>query len=302
MERAKTNLGVAAIIAAVCLIAALPIRVYQLLKVVEKDGSGFFISWSQPTIWILYGICAALIIAMIILTAKGSKKTLYNSPQGKSAAIGVFAGLFSLSLIADAIFQGMNAFGIISEKYVVSQLVGGDTFGQSSVYFLSVEAVFAVLSAVYFGIMAIHYFTKSIDYRNQKILAISPIIWLIARLMLRFMKTVTYKYVSELMLELFMLIFAALFFMAFIRLAAGVTVDGAQRKIFGYGLLAFFFCMLCSVPRYIVVILGDTSSFFSQGSVYNVCDLAMGMIIAALMFGVMGEMQFKSVEEFAKSE
>ncbi len=298
MEKAKTNLGKAVIITAAALVIALPLRVYQLMNVIKTDGSGFYQNNSNPTIYILYGVCLLQVIFAFVFSLKGRKITLYSSPQGKNKAIAFSALFFALTLVMDAVVQSVNAFGLLTGRIEVSKLITGDTFGASSKYFLMLQAVFALLSAVYFVFVSVTYFTEKVNYREKTVLAVSPVLWGICRLMLRFMKTVTYRYVSELLFELFMIVLCLLFFMAFIRLAADANVEKPQFKLFGYGLAGAFFCFLSSVPRYIVALIGSTNVLYAQQSLYQVCDLAMGIFIMCVIFGVMRETQYKAVEEF----
>ena len=82
MKQAKTNFGSQIIILCVAAVIALPVRVYQYLHLIDGT-SGFYNTWVNPTVFGLYGLCALVIILIIALSVKGSKKTLYAMPSGK---------------------------------------------------------------------------------------------------------------------------------------------------------------------------------------------------------------------------
>lgn len=298
MKRVKTNFGAGIIVLVVGLVIALPVRVYQYLNVIEST-TGFYKTWKNPTVFALYGFAAIIIILLLALSAKGGKKTLYNIPQGKNIPLALSSFFFAATLLVDAVYQLMYVKRIISGSIAVSKLILGDNAGASMKYFLMAQVLFAVLSVVYFMLIGLQYVGINVNYSNKVFLSIFPVLWGVVRMMVRFMQTVSYRYVSEILFEMIMIIFGCLFLVAFIRFSSGLLKDKVQPKIFGCGMVCIFFSFLSAVPRYVLLVMGRGDLLYRQGSVYQLCDLGMAIFIAAAIFGIMGEMQFKEVEEYA---
>ena len=303
MERVKTNFSSQIIILSVALIIALPVRVYQYLNVIDPT-SGFYNSWLNPTVFGLYGLCFIVMVALIALSHKGTKKAVYAMPDKKNVALGVTSLIFSLTLVADAVFQIMKLLSVMKGEIQISQLVLRDNVGKSAVYFMCAQAIFALLSALYLAVFGINYFSDNKNHKPLKVLAAAPVLWGITRLMVRFMQTISFRYVSELLFELLMIVFFCLFFISFIKFNEQFLEKRVQTRVFAYGLISVFFSMLCAVPRYIVVIMGRYDVLYRRDSVYQICDIGAAVFIAAVVFCALAQMQYKNVEEYepAKTE
>lgn len=301
MKRVKTNFAPQIIILSVTLIIALPVRVYQYLNVIDPT-TGFYNSWTNPTVFGLYGLCLVLMIVLIALSHKGGKKAVYALPDKKNVALGVTSLIFSLTLIADAVFQIMKLSKVFSGELQISQLVLRDNVGKSAVYFMCAQALFALLSAVYLAVFGINYFSDNKDHKPLKILAAAPVLWGITRLMIRFMQTISFRYVSELLFELLMIVFFCLFYISFIKFNEQFLEKRVQTRVFAYGLISVFFSMLCAVPRYIVVIMGRYDVLYRRDSLYQLCDIGSAVFIAAVVFCALAQMQYKNVEEYVPVE
>lgn len=301
MKRVKTNFSSQIIFLSVALIIALPVRVYQYLNVIEPT-TGFYNSWLNPTVFGLYGLCLALIIALIALSHKGGKKAVYALPDKKNAALGVTSLIFSLTLISDAVFQIMKLISIFSGEIQIGQLVLRDSVGKSSVFFMCAQVIFGLLSAVYFIVFGINYFSDERDHKPLKVLAAAPVLWGITRLMIRFMQTISFRYVSELMFELLMVVFFCLFFVSFIKFNERLLEKRVQTRVIAYGLISVFFSLLSAVPRYIVAIMGRYDVLYRHDSLYQFCDIGAAVFIAAVVFCAVAQMQYKNVEEYEKVE
>lgn len=301
MKRVKTNFAPQIIILSVALIIALPVRVYQYLNVIDPT-TGFYNSWTNPTVFGLYGLCLVLMIILIALSHKGGKKAVYALPDKKNVALGVTSLIFSLTLIADAVFQIMKLSKVFSGELQISQLVLRDNVGKSAVYFMCAQALFALLSAVYLAVFGINYFSDNKDHKPLKVLAAAPVLWGITRLMIRFMQTISFRYVSELLFELLMIVFFCLFYISFIKFNEQFLEKRVQTRVFAYGLISVFFSMLCAVPRYIAVIMGRYDVLYRRDSLYQICDIGSAVFIAAVVFCALAQMQYKNVEEYVPVE
>ena len=301
MERVKTNFSSQIIILSVALIIALPVRVYQYLNVIDPT-SGFYNSWVNPTVFGLYGLCLAFIVAVIALSHKGGKKAIYSLPDKKNLALAITSLVFALTLVIDCIVQIVKLASVFSGEVQISQLVLRDNVGKSAVYFMCAQVIFGLLSAIYIAVFGINYFSDERNHKPLKVLAVAPVLWGITRLMIRFMQTISFRYVSELMFELLMIVFFCLFFISFIKFNEQYLEKRVQTRVIAYGLISIFFSMLSAVPRYIVAILGRYDVLYRRESLYQVCDIGAAVFIAAVIFCAVAQMQYKNVEEYEPVE
>ena len=297
MNKIKTHFGAQIVILSIALIVALPVRVYQYLHVIDGT-TGFYNNWLNPTVFGLYGLCLVVLIVMPALSSKGGKKTIYAMPQGKKTSLGISALVTGLAFIAEGAYAAMRAYAIFSQKIQVEQLVLGNNAGKPTMLFTALQAAFAMLSAVYLFAFSVGYFTGKGQQKKVKILAIAPALWAVARLMLDFTQTISYRYVSELLFELLMIVFFAMFAVAFAKFTVGALTARLQMRLFGYGLLSIFFGMLSAVPRYIVLLMGRQDLLFKSISAFEVTDVILPVFIACVLFAAAGQKQYKAVEEY----
>ena len=140
------------------------------------------------------------------------------------------------------------------------------------------EVLFAVLSCVFFLFFGYHYITGKLDYSQFKLLAVAPLCWIMARMIFRFSRTINFKNISDLLLELFMLAAMLLFFLNFARICAHVDDRGTMWSLYGHGLPAALFGFACSVPRLVMVVIGRSSQLAAQ-SPFELCDLMASLLI-----------------------
>ena len=121
---------------------------------------------------------------------------------------------------------------------------------------LILQFVFAVFAVFYFLVFAISHLNGKGSYKEFKLLALSPLCWCITMLVSRLMKAVSFITVSELLFEIFMLVFAMLFFLTFARISSGVFTEDSMWGIYGYGLSACLFAGLVTIPRLVAMFSG----------------------------------------------
>jgi len=301
MKKIKTNFGAQIIILCVALLIALPVRIYQYLHLIDGTN-GFYNSWVHPTVFGLYGLCVLVIVLLICLSLKGRKKALYAMPTGKHVGVGIASLAFALSFLSESAFNAYRVYQISTGTIPVQQLVIGDNAGKPTLAFTAVQVVFGLLSAAFFTVFGISFLSGKEQYKKVSLLCAAPTLWAVGRLMNGFAQTISYRYVSELLFELFMVVFFAMFAVAFAKMCAGVLKARIQMRLFAYGALSAFFALLAAVPRYVMLLMGRQDLLYRQTSAYEVTDLIMPIFVMIFIFAVAATKQYKSVEEYEEPE
>ena len=77
-------------------------------------------------------------------------------------------------------------------------------------------------------------------------------------LLYKFKRTISFINVSDLLLELFEIVFLMLFFFALAQTVARIDVKTVFWKIFAYGIPAAMFALMCFLPRFILMVTGKS--------------------------------------------
>lgn len=262
-------------------IVALPIRVYQLLTIIEP-GTGFW-NTVNISVYILFAVVAIAVLACWVIPF-AKKKSFGVSPVAwnKKPIVGIISFLVVATLLYNAI-KRYGDFSTIYFDYATSgtTLTLKEYLTKSGAIAMAAEAFFAVISSVYFLLFGISCLTGK-NPSEYKLVAIAPVVWCIFRIIHRFMRTISFMNVSELFFELCMIVFVMMFFMAFAQITARVNGEGLEWKMFGYGLPAALFCLICCVPRIIVMVLGK-SSVLTDKSPVEYCDIAVAAFIISIL-------------------
>lgn len=266
----KSGFGIGCIIFVVAAIIAIPVRTLQFFTVLES-GTGFYAEtdWS---VYLLFGVLAISIPAMLVFGFAKRKKLEYSLEAIKRP------GVSALALIA-ACGTALDAFSCITKYSTVEpSSVASESPIDASKLILMLEAVFAVLAAVYFVLLWLTYMSGKSNGSKIRLLALCPVIWSILRIVMRFMRTISYIRVSDLLFEMLMIAFLILFFMAFAQANTGIGAEKVEWKIGAYGLPAALLALVCFVPRLIVMLSGNSHLFYSESTV-EFCDLGVALFI-----------------------
>lgn len=265
-------------------VLALPFRVYQLMVNVEA-GTGFWKDHGHFSVPVLYVILALATVIPILLSL------IYKNGLGQIDSVGekkpvggVISVLFAAGLVVNAIVRYRD-FSDLYFSYTSGAAVDQPMMtylSKSGAIAMGLEAFFAVVSAIFFLLLGIAFITGK-DPSEYKLLAIMPVFWSIFRIMHRFMRKISFLNVSDLFLELAMIVFLLMFFMAFAQVTAKVNGKGLEWKLFAYGLPAALFCLLCFVPRIVVAILGHSELIASDSTIEIVDVTAAAFVLYVLI-------------------
>lgn len=283
MKKAKNPINIMLAVFGVALVALIPVRCYQFIKILAP-GTGFYNStdWS---VWVSYILLALTGIFFIVLSVSKKKTIAYDNQPIKSVALALAAFMLALTMLIDAVDQFKMFFSITSESTAVyGESVGLFKSGAAARMF---EALSAVVCTVFFAIFGYGHFSGKSSAADSKLMALFPVIWCVCRLMHRFMQTINYLNVSDLLYELFMCILLMLFFMSFAQLNSKINADNISWKLTAYGLPAAILCLLCFLPRFIMLVTGRAYMLYEQSPV-EWCDLGNAVFIITLIMSRVG--------------
>lgn len=250
------------------------IRSIQTFRFIDPE-TGFYTGGEFLAV-ILY---AVIIIAMLYFCgvsffSSENKNIEIGGKVSKIAAVG--STLFALSLIGDffyCITAGIYNTGASGTGYT--------DIMKSGVLPLMIQSVSALLSAVYFFILASDFSKGTAKAYKRKFIATAPVLWAGARLIFRFLRQISFVQVSDLLLELVMIALMIMFFMALAQTSSGVYKDTFKWRIPAFGLSAALIAAVISVPRIIVAV---TAREFVNGTYpFSLNDFIFVIFILTLM-------------------
>ena len=237
------------------LLVSVPLRVYQYFKILEPE-TGFYsdVNFSVYLIYILLGVAmlGAIIIPMI-----NKKKMITVTSVKKSPVFLVLSVILAVTVIVDSAAQLMSYFDLYDQAASSATMVADYVKNQGGTLLL-IQAVSGAVAAVYFFVYGLTVGIGSSDGSKLKILALAPVIWCIFKLLYRFKRTISFVNVSDLLLELFEIVFMMLFFLALAQTVAKIDAPAVFWKLYAYGIPAAMFALICFLPRFIVMITGNS--------------------------------------------
>lgn len=237
---------------AISLVALLPLRVYQLLTLVETS-SGFFAK-NDFTVTLIYVAVAAFAVAFLIMSYMSSRMPSVGLPKGKNPVLAISALLAAVGFVYDIFKTAKDILPLNQTNPTVFMNLLKNNMDEKGGSFVVLGILFAFFSVVYFLLFAISHINGSHSYKGSKILALAPMAWAMTSLVTRLMRAISFVRVSELLFEIFAFVFLMLFFMAFARASSEVYVESCIWEIFGCGLSASLLLALITIPRAVVAV------------------------------------------------
>lgn len=262
---------------AVVTLASIVIRAFQMLRLIDAS-TGFYSSESVvTTIFYLLVFLSCFVFCLVsYLSAESSTLNIVGlKDKGLSAVTSVFA--------VAMLFDWISSFLTSMSSYVygsdVNAFQSAMSDGSLPSFFCG---VFAFLSAVYFFFAASDISKGKKRAGSHKVLALSPIVWTAFRMISLFVSKISFIRVSDLLLELVMLSFMALFFLSIAQVESGVYSDGFAWRIPAFGLSSALIAGTISVPRLIFTFV-DSSKYINQEHPFNICDLVYFIFVFVLL-------------------
>jgi len=267
------------IAAAVGLVVALPLRVWQQLLLVE-DYTGFWFDASHPSIIVLYIFMAlpvVLSLTMAVLMHKSVTVDLARRPR----KIEGYASLAAALLV------------FISSVLVFLQAVSGDI----ATFVGVLEGIFGLGFVAFLANLGlVNLFPTGKAYLSR-VLTLMPLLWVIARLLGYFSRTISYLRVSDLFINIAAAALLLVFFMAAAQILAGVNAEKKAWRMAAFGLPAAALLLLAFLPRLIAAPFVDVHP--SQDAVLDLANLGVAVFIGVFMIT---RLRSKTAEEIAAEE
>lgn len=265
-----SGFGTGCLIFAVAAIAALPLRVFQSFTAIEGT-TGFYSenNWSIP---VLYSVLIIACLAILVFGALKRKKLDFSLEAVKRPGLSWLSLIAACGILLDA-YNSFIAFTSVETNFITGKP------DSSGIVFL-IQSIFAVLSAIYFIMLWLTYLKGKTNGSELRLLALAPVIWNIMRLVARFMRTISYIRVPELLFEMIAISLLILFFNAFAQVNTGLGEKNIEWKIGAYGLPAALIALIYFVPRLIITLSGNTELLYAQ-STLQFCDIGIALFIVA---------------------
>lgn len=233
------------------LLVAVPLRVYQYFKVLEPE-TGFY-STIDFSVYIIYALLGIAVITAIVIPLINRKKMITVASVKKSPVFLVLSLILAVTIIIDSAGQLMSYFDLYD-----AAASSGSTIAEYVRTLLLLQAVSGAIAAVYFFVSGLSVSLGNSDGSKLKLLGLTPVLWCIFRLLYKFKRTISFINVSDLLLELFEIVFLMLFFFALAQTVARIDVKTVFWKIFAYGIPAAMFALMCFLPRFILMVTGKS--------------------------------------------
>lgn len=271
------------VILAVFVFVAVPVRTFQLIKMIDP-ATGF---WSEkgPLVYLLYIVIALFILIALVMTAFAGLMAKPTFKNEKNIPLGIFASLLAASLVYESALN-ISDFVTLMSSFVTATSSNLYTYLTSTGALpLILEGICGVLAIVYFIYVAIGCFKGSSIFESKRILALSPVLWAMFRLIYHFIDPIDYKNVSQLFLELIMLCFVMIFFLSFARIASGINEEKSMWILWFTGACATLLSYTCALAPFILTITGK-GSLIPDAYPLHFCDLGIALFITSFLFTV----------------
>lgn len=259
------------------MVVAVLLRVYQYFKVLDPE-TGFY-NKIDFSVYLLYFVLGAAMVLSLVIFAVNKKKIVPVASVKKAPAFLVLSILLAVTVIVDSAGQLLSYLDLYEEARSAAVSSVSDYVKAQGGSLLLLQALFGAISAIYFFISGLSSTIGNADGSRLKIIALSPVVWTIFRLLYRFKRTISFINVSDLFLELFEIAFLLLFFLIYAQVVSKIDAPVVFWKLFAYGIPAAIFAVVCFLPRFIVTITGNSSLLSPHhGIAYS--DFAVALFIA----------------------
>lgn len=272
------------LIMAIAVLFAVPVRMFQFTSCLEAS-TGFWLA-KDFTVYILYILCAAVVILSFFISLFSGIMPNSEFEDEKDIPLGVLSAVFAITLAVDGVLQ-ISKFLELYDAYPVD---GAMTLPRyiltSGTFAVGLQVIGGIISAVYIAFVSYSYFLGNVAFKKHKVLAVCPAVYAMARLAYHFIDPISYKNVSQLFLQIIMLIFMILFTFSFARIASGINSEKSMWLLWFSGISGAFMAYVVALAPIILTVTGKGYMLPTNYPVHY-CDLAFALFTTAFLFTVM---------------
>ncbi len=300
LKAAKLSPNGAILLAAVFTLFAVPLRTFQFVNNLDPE-TGFW-AVRDITVPVLYALVIGVAVFAFFISLFSGIMPKPEFSKQKDTPLGVTALLMALGFLWDAIANVQTAITTYANlEYLEGLSVSYQLISSGTLARLG-QVLFAVLSAVSLIFFGIAKLKGTALYENHKLLSLSPVVWGVFRLLVHFVEPISYKNVSQLLLEILLVVFAMIFWFAFARIASGVNPESSMWQFFFGGITAAFLGYVCALAPFILLITGQ-GEYIPESRPMQFVDLAFAIFATAALFNAMPKtVGLNSRDEFVEEE
>lgn len=241
------------------LVVALPVRIYQMLFLVDP-ATGFFTDQNIVAIClaVFMVIVSAIIMFMCFYDKNAPKRfePIKNIPAMIAAAasgIGIIVHSISALLIDNRAHSSLSQ----DAANAVNALEGGQAYLNVIMAFIGVAAGIVILIA------AFNFATGKNVFRSIPVVAIIPPLWFCINLIILFTNYTNVTYITENMMDMFSMILVTFFLLSQGKMFARVNPVKSGKRIYAFGLPTILYGFVSALPSFVLqaMDLPHTSSF-----------------------------------------
>ena len=233
------------------LVVALPVRIYQMLFLVDPV-TGFFTDQNIVAICLaVFMIIASAVIMFMCFYDKNAPKRfepIKNIPAMLAAAacgIGIIVHSISALLIDNRAHSSLSQ----DAANAVNSLESGQAYLNVIMAFVGVAAGVVIL------IEAFNFATGKNLFRSIPVVAIIPPLWFCINLITLFTNYTNVTYMTENMMDMFSLILVTFFLLSQGKMFARVNPVKSGKRIYAFGLPTILYGFVSALPTFVLQIM-----------------------------------------------
>lgn len=276
----------------ICLI----LRFYHSVKLIDAE-TGFYTN-PNFTVALFFTVLAVGGIFMLVgsFVSQNNGKFVAEKVIGRNKALGIISVILGVSFIMEFGQGIVNSIGSLQNSVITTDVSYFAQMMKNGCIPNILVAFFAIFSSIYFFVFAESCLGKKVKVTSKKIFALMPVGWALTKLISFFVKQISFVRVSDLLLEIAAMIFAALFLFSLAQCVSGVYADVAEWRLTGVGLTAALLLLTLNLPRFFLTMFGGGTHVVS-GYPVNYAELFLGIFILAVVFSLSKGGEETSVSE-----
>ena len=269
------NASLLQILFLVATVVGVIVRTFQRFTQIESD-TGFYKEINFVNTFIMvFMILIPLVFLLLSFLSKDTKALTFE----KTSSRPLFAVSFALAaaFVYDAI-ASLFRLATLEEVY--------PSAGFNEAPFLKARILLALISGVFmvfFGLNAKGSYNK---LSKLFILPLAPAVWAAVRLFPLFANEISYIQVSDLFSEIFMLVFAVLFFFYLAQSVNGTGHFGCSYKVVAYGFSTAFLSAVINIPKFVATVV-SADKYIASGYPLSAVDFMVFLFAATAVIAVL---------------